>query len=73
MAKKMVVVEKVIRGHLKSSSKVISKYRGDLTKNFDQVCCVWYHWKVSRVSLTMEIEMLALACGIGHQRLLKVT
>ena len=71
MAKKMVVVE-VIRGHLKSSSKVISKYKGDLTKNLDQVC-VWYHWKVSGGSLTMEIEMLALACGIGHQRLLKVT
>ena len=40
----MVVVEKVTRGHLKSSSKVISKCKGDLTKNFDQVC-VWYHWK----------------------------
>ena len=36
MANEMVVVEKVTRGHLKSSSKVIS--------NFDQVC-VWYHWK----------------------------
>ena len=33
-----VVVEKVTRGHLKSSSKVISKYKGDLTKTFDQVC-----------------------------------
>ena len=44
MANKMVVVEKVTRGHLKSSAKVISKYKGDLTKNFDQVC-VWYHWK----------------------------
>ena len=39
-----IVVEKVTRGHLNSSSKVISKYKGDLTKNFDQVC-VWYHWK----------------------------
>ena len=41
---KMVVVEKFTRGHLKSSSKVISKHKVDLTKNFDQVC-VWYHWK----------------------------
>ena len=44
----MVVVEKVTRGHLKSSSKVISKYKGDLTKHltkhFAQVC-VWYHCK----------------------------
>ena len=36
MANEMVVVEKV--------TKVISKYTGDLTKNFDQVC-VWYHCK----------------------------
>ena len=40
----MVVVEKITRGHLKSSPKVISKYKGDLTKNFAQVC-VLYHWK----------------------------
>ena len=40
----MVVVEKVTRGHSKSSSKVILKYKGDLTKKIDQVC-VWYHWK----------------------------
>ena len=39
-----VVVEKVTGGHLKSASKLISKYEGDLTKNFDQVCA-WYHWK----------------------------
>ena len=44
MANEMVVVEKVTRGHLKSSFKVISKYKCDLTKKFDQVC-VWYHWK----------------------------
>ena len=44
MANEMVVVEKVTRGNLKSSSKVISKYKGDLTKNIDQVF-VWYHWK----------------------------
>ena len=44
MANEMVVVEKVTRGHLKSTSKVILKYKGDLTKTFDQVC-VWYHWK----------------------------
>ena len=44
MANEMVVVEKVTRGHLKSSSKVILKYKGDLTENFDQIC-VWYHWK----------------------------
>ena len=36
MANERVVVEKV--------TKVISKYTGDLTKNFDQVC-VWYHCK----------------------------
>ena len=40
----MVVVEKVTRGHLKASLKFISKYKGDLTKNFDQVC-VREHWK----------------------------
>ena len=44
MVNEMVVVEKVTRGHSKSSSKVISKYKGDLTKKFDQVC-VWYHWQ----------------------------
>ena len=44
MANEMVVVEKVTRGHLNSSSKVISKYKGDLTKNINQVC-VWYNWK----------------------------
>ena len=42
-----VVLEKVTRGHLKSSSKVISRDKGALTKNFDQVC-VWYHWKCYR-------------------------
>ena len=36
MANKMVVVEKFTRVHLKSSSKIISKYKGDLTKNFEQ-------------------------------------
>ena len=44
MANEKVVMEKVIRGHLKSSSKVIPIYKGNLTKTFDQVC-VWYHWK----------------------------
>ena len=44
MANEMVKVEKVTRGHLKSSSKVISKYKGDLTKDFDQIF-VWYHWR----------------------------
>ena len=32
----MVVVEKVTRGHSKSSFKVISKDKGDLTKNFEK-------------------------------------
>ena len=32
MANEMVVVEKVTRGHLNSSSKVISKFKSDLTK-----------------------------------------
>ena len=63
MANEMVVVEKVTRGHLKSSFKVISKYKGDLTKNFAQVC-VWYHWKgylyLARGSLTMDIEFVAV-------------
>ena len=72
MANEMVVVEKVTSGHLKSSSKVISKYKGDLTKHFDQVCAciigkVFY---LARGSLTMDIEMMALARGIG--RLTKV-
>ena len=44
MANEMVVVEKVTRGHSKSSFKVISKHKGYLTENFDKVC-VWYHWK----------------------------
>ena len=39
-----VLVIKVTRGYLMSSSKVNSKYKGDLTINIDQVC-VWYHWK----------------------------
>ena len=78
MANEMVVVEKVTRGHLKSSSKVISKHKSDLTKNVDQVC-VWLCGIIRKViylargSLTMDIEMLALARGIGHQRFLKVT
>ena len=71
----MVVVEKVTRGHFKSSSKVISKYKGDLTKTLTNFVSgiigkVIY---LARGSLTMNIEMLALARGIGHQRLLKVT
>ena len=74
MASEMVVMEKVNRGHLKSSSKVISKYKGDLTKNFDQVC-VWYHWK-GYLSGPWESDNGNLdvgSGGIGHQRLLKVT
>ena len=60
MANEMVVVEKVTRGHLKSSSKVISKYKGDLPKHFDKVC-VWYHWKgYLSGSMTMDIGMLAV-------------
>ena len=34
MANEMVVVKKVTRGHSKSLFKVISKYKGDLTKKF---------------------------------------
>ena len=45
MTNEIVVVEKVTRGHLKLSSKFISKYKGDLTKNFSDQVCVWYHWK----------------------------
>ena len=74
MSNEMVVVEKVTRGHLKSSSKVISKYHGDLTKNFEQVC-VWYHWK-GYLSGPWESDnghWDAGSGGIGHQRLLKVT
>ena len=75
MANEIVVVEKVTRGHFKSSSKVISKYKGDLTENFQDQVCVWYHWKkviyLARGRLALDIEMLALARGIGHQRLLK--
>ena len=62
MANEMVVVEKVTRGHLKSSSKVISKYKGNLTKNFDKFVSgiigkVIY---LARGSLTMDIKMLAV-------------
>ena len=74
MANEMVVVEKVTRGRLKSSAKVISKYKGELTKNVDQVC-VWYHWKVY-LSGTWESDNRHWdtgSGGIGHQRLLEVT
>ena len=74
MANEMVVVEKVTRGLLKSPSKVISKYKGDLTKNFDQVCA-WYHWK-DYLSGPWESDSGHSDAGSGeirHQRLLKVT
>ena len=52
-----VVVEEVTRGHLKLSSKVISRYKGDLTKKFVSgiIGKVIYLgvWK-------MNIEMLAV-------------
>ena len=70
----MVVVEKVTRAHLKSSPKVISKYKGDLTKKIYQVC-VWYHWK-GYLSGSWESDnghWDAGSGGIRHQRLLKVT
>ena len=74
MANEIVVVEKVTKGHLWSSPKVISKYKGDLTKNFDQVC-VWHHWK-GYPSGPWESDnghWDAGSDGTGHQRLLKVT
>ena len=74
MVNEMVLVQKVTRGHLKSSSKDISKYKGDLTKNFDQVC-VWHHWN-GYLSGPWESDnghWDAGSGGIGHQRLLKVT
>ena len=74
MANEMVVVEKVTRGHSKSSFKVISKFKGDLNKNFDQVC-VWYHWK-GYLYGPWESDnghWDAGNGGIEHQRLLKVT
>ena len=55
-----VVVEKVTRGHLKTSSKVISKHRGDYTKNFGQAC-VWYHWK-GYLSGPWESDKWTLRC-----------
>ena len=70
MANEMVVV---IKGHQRSFKVIIQghfKYEGDLTKKNDQVC-VWYYWKCylsDRGSLIMDIEMLAVARGIGHQR-----
>ena len=74
MANEMLVVEKVTRGQLKSSAKVISKYKGELTKNVDQVC-VWYPWK-GYLSGTWESDKGQWntgSGGIGHQRLLDVT
>ena len=74
MANKMVVGEKVTRGHSKSSFKVISKYKGNLTKHFDLVC-VRYHWK-GYLSGPWESDnghWDAGSGGIVHQRLLKVT
>ena len=65
MPNEMVVVEKVTRSHLKSSAKVFSKYKGDLTKHIAQVCVSFERiiGKViylARGSLTMVIEMLAV-------------
>ena len=74
MTNELVVVEKVIRGHLKSSSKVILKYKGDLNKNFDQVC-VRYHCKgyLSGPWESDNEHWDAGSGGIGHQKLLEVT
>ena len=68
MANEMVVVEKVTRGHSKSSFKVISKYKGDLTNLTltklvsDIIRKVIY---LARGSLVMDIEMLAVVIE-GH-------
>ena len=62
MANKKVVVEKVTRGHLKSSSKVISKHKGDLTKTLTKFVSVIIGKVIylARGGLTMDIEMLAV-------------
>ena len=74
MENEMVVVEKVTRGHSKSSFKVISKYNGDLSKKIDKVC-VWYHWKgyLSGPWASDNGHWDADSGGIVQQRLLKVT
>ena len=56
-----VMVQKVTGGHLKSSSKVISKYKGGLTKKLWPSLCL------------VSLERLSGSDGIGHQRLFKVT
>ena len=55
MANKMVVVEKVTRGQLKSSAKVISKYKGEFVSGI--IGKVVY---LARGSLTIDIEILAV-------------
>ena len=64
MANEMVVVEKVTRGHLKSSSKVISKYIRVIKLNTMTKFVSGINGKVIYLararSLTMDIEMLAV-------------
>ena len=55
-----VDIEEITGGHLKSSSKVISRNKGELTENFWQAC-VCNHWKgYLSGSLKKDIEMLAV-------------
>ena len=49
------------KGHERSSSKVISKCKSDLTKHFVQVC-VWNDWKVY-LSGTWESDKWTLRFG----------
>ena len=67
-----VVVEEVTRGHLKSSCKVISRDKGDLTETLKQVC-VWYHRKGDLSGSLITGYWDAGSGGIFYQRLLKVT
>ena len=63
MANEMVVMEKVTKGHLMSSYKVISKYKGDLTKNLTKFVSGIIGKVIYLARLTMEtmdIQMLAV-------------
>ena len=65
-------MEEVTKGYSKSSSNDISTDKGELTKNFDQIC-FWYYWKGYRSGSLTNGYRDASTGGIGHQRLLKVT
>ena len=55
-----VEIDEVTRGHLKPSSKVISRYKADLTKNCDKFVCGIIGKVIYLGVWKMGIEMLAV-------------